>query len=342
MPRIGIVPAVDGPGGMTSFRLKFEAGLRARGFTVTHAADEASQAILVIGGTRQLLPLWRAVRRGVRVVQRLDGINWIQRRRNTGARHYLRAEYGNFILALIRRRIASHILYQSEFARRWWDDWYGLPGKPHAVVHNGVDLKTYSPEGSEARPADRNRLLVVEGDLGGGYDMGLDNAVRLAETLISAHQLPIELTVVGKISPSHQAAVQARTQVPIQWMGAVPRERIPAIDRSAHVLFSSDLNPACPNSVIEAMACGLPVVAFDTGALRELVVEGAGEVVPYGGDPWKLEKPDIAALAAATARILREQAAYRRAARRCAESFLDLDIMTGRYLKFMLEEPLYG
>ncbi len=67
----------------------------------------------------------------------------------------------------------------------------------------------------------------------------------------------------------------------------------PEIDRSAHMLFSADLNAACPNSVIEAMACGLPVAGFDTGALNELIVGDAGRLVPYGGDPWRLEKPDI-------------------------------------------------
>ena len=72
-------------------------------------------------------------------------------------------------------------------------------------------------------------------------------------------------------------------RVPILWAGTVSRERIPEIDRSAHLLFSADLHPACPNSVIEAMACGLPVVAFDTGALNELVLGDSGRTCPL----WK-------------------------------------------------------
>jgi glycosyltransferase involved in cell wall biosynthesis len=269
-------------GGGASFRLKFEAGLLARGIDVTRNPNQPADAILVLAGTRNLLPLWKARRRGVRIVQRLDGINWVHRRRSTGIKHYLRAEYGNFNLSLIRSRIATDILYQSEFSRTWWEDWYGKTRVPYAVVHNGVDLNVYSVGQNGILPNPPYKLLIVEGSLGGGYDMGLDNAIRLAEILQDKHKFPMELIVVGKIADEHRKRVEMKTHVSIQWMGAVPRERIPEIDRSAHLLFSADLNAACPNSVIEALACGLPVAAFDTGALKELVIGDAGRVMPYG------------------------------------------------------------
>lgn len=322
---------------MATFRNKFEAGLKKRSIQVSHDPDDRADAILVIAGTRNLLPLWQARRRGQRIVQRLDGINWVHRRHWTGARHFLRAEYGNFVLSLIRRRIATHILYQSEFSHRWWEDWYGRPASSVSVVLNGVDLGDYTPDGGQERPGDRYRLLVVEGSLGGGYDMGLENAIGLAECLADEHALPIELMVVGRISESHRQRVQSRTHIPILWAGVLPRERIPFVDRSAHLLFSADLNAACPNAVIEAMACGLPVIAFDTGALKELVVGDAGRLVPYGGDPWKLARPDIPALAAAAVEILREQARFRQAARAQAEDALGLDQMVDGYLQALLD-----
>ena len=338
MSRIAIVPAVDGMGGMTSFRLKFEAGLKARGIAVTYNSDEATESVLVIAGTRDLLPLWRAKRRGVRVVQRLDGINWVHRKKNTGPKHFLRAEYGNLILSFIRSRIATHILYQSEFSHRWWEDWYGKPSVPFAVVHNGIDLNIYNPNGMNDLPKDKFRVLIVEGNLGGGYDMGLENAIQLTETLAEQYHLPVELMVVGKISDEHKASVQSRSHISIQWAGAVPREQIPQIDRSAHLLFSADINAACPNSVIEAMACGLPVVGFDTGALNELVIGDSGRIVAYGGDVWKLDHPDIGALAKAVVEILNNQNRFRQTARAQAESALGLDKMTDSYLKILLEE----
>lgn len=337
MQRICIVPAVDGIGGMASFRLKLEAGLLARGVRVTHQPDEATEAVLVIAGTRDLLALWRAKRRGLRVVQRLDGINWVHRKKKTGLKHFVRAEYGNFMLSLIRARFATHILYQSKFSQRWWDDWYDRPKVSSSIVHNGVDLEAYNPKGEQERPKDRYRLLIVEGNLGGGYDMGLDNAVKLAEALHEKYRLPIELMVVGRISDGHKATVQSKSTLPIIWAGLVEREQIPRIDRSAHLFFSADLNPACPNAVIEALACGLPVVAFDTGALNELVIGDSGRLVPYGGDPWKLDCPDIPALAEAAAHILRDQPRFGQAARVQAEKALSLDKMTEGYLKVLLE-----
>lgn len=336
MPRICIVPSVDGIGGGASFRNKFETGLRTRNMQVTHDPDDAPDAILVLAGTKNIAPLLRARRRGVRIVQRLDGINWIHRKRNTGIRHFARAEYGNFVLSFIRSRIATHIIYQSEFSHRWWEDWYGKTHSSFSVVHNGVDLDTYQPDGAGELPVDRYRLLIVEGNLGGGYDMGLDHAVELAEMLAEKYSFPMELMVVGKISDDHAARVQARARIPIIWKGAVPREKIPELDRSAHLLFSADLNAACPNSVIEALACGLPVVSFDTGALNELVIGDAGRLAPYGGDPWKLDKPDISGLADSAAEILRDRPRFRAGARAQAESALGLDQMIAGYLKVLL------
>lgn len=335
MSRICIVPRVDGLAGVASFRLKFEDGLRARGVDVTHNLAEPSDAILVLAGTRHLLPLWIARSRGQRIVQRLDGINWVHKKRNTGIKHFLRAEYGNFILSFIRSRIATDIIYQSEFSRNWWEDWYGETPVPSTVIHNGVDLNVYTP-GDETPSNPPYKLLLVEGSLGGGYEMGLDNAIRLTEILHQKHNLQVELMIVGKVTDEHKTHVASKTNIAINWMGSVPRDRIPEIDRSAHLLFSADLNAACPNSVIEALACGLPVLSFDTGALKELVPGDSGRVVPYGGNPWSIDPPDINSLADAAMDVLQNQPSFRKSAREQAEANLGLDGMVDKYLEVLL------
>ena len=336
MPKICIFPRVEGTGGVASFRLKFEAGLKARGLDATNDPDDAADALLVLAGTRNLLPLRRAKRRGTRIVQRLDGVNWVQRVRWTGIRYHLRAEYGNAALAFIRKYFAERVIYQSQFIRKWWEDWYGVARLPASVILNGVDLQTYSPEGAHERPTERVRILLLEGNLKGGLDSGLFHAVALAEKLSATQR--VEIVVAGGVDESTQRKVGRASKVPINFLGTLPREQIPFLARSSHFLYSAEVNPPCPNSVIEALACGLPVAGFDSGSLRELVSDDAGCIVPYGGNPWKLDAPDIPALAEAVIEILRDQPRFRLAARARAESTLGVDGMVDAYLKVLLED----
>jgi len=334
MERVCIYPKATG-GGVGSFRLKFASGLEQRGIEVSYDLESACDVVLVLAGTRNLPGLWRVKRRGVPIVQRLDGINWLHRRRRISWKHTLRSEYGNFVLSFIRKYLADQIIYQSDFSRRWWDEWYGQVMATAHVVHNGVDLGLYSPKGSGKPPENRVRLLVVEGTMDGGYDIGLENAIQLAKILTGRYNLPMELTIVALISESRRKGWEEKSSIPITWLGEVPRDDIPEIDRSAHLLFSSDIHPACPNAVIEALACGLPVLAFDTGSLKELVPNTAGVVAPYGRDPWKLEKPDVAGLAKGAAKILSDLPHYRLGARAHAEFALGLDKMVDGYLRVL-------
>ena len=332
--RICVVPRVSGVGGMVSFLHKFSEGALRRGVQVSNdLSDGPYSAVLVIGGTRQLPALLRARQRGARVVQRLDGLNWIQRVRPISLKHTLRAEYGNLVLALIRRFIAGRIVYQSGFSQGWWERRFGKLAKPSTVIYNGVDLQAYSPGSPPASQV--YRLLVVEGSLGGGYENGLENAVRLAEGL-AARGLPMQVQIVGEVSPALQAAWTARSSVPLLWSGLVRREQIPAFDRSAHLLFSADVHPACPNSVIEALACGLPVVAFETGSLCELVTPETGFVAPYGSDSWKLEPPDVDGLVSGAQNVLADWPKFSRAARLRAENLFGLEHMLDQYLEALL------
>ena len=334
MYRICIVPRVDGPGGVTSFRLKFEQGLRARGLDVTNESSEPADALLVLAGTRHLIELRKARRRGIRIVQRLDGINWIHRIHWAGLRYSVRAIYGNRNLSFIRSRLADHVIYQSQFIKHWWEDWYRSARVSSSVILNAADLSRYTPHGLHERPSGHYRLLVVEGSLAGGLNYGLFNAAALADEL--SRKFKMELMIVGQVDGRTKNKMKEQSRFRLQFMDTVAREHIPWLMRSAHMLFSAEVNPPCPNAVIEALSCGLPVIGFDTGSLSELVQGDAGRLVPYGANPWKLEPPDIPALAAAAAEVLDDQQRFRTFARERAETVFDVEHMVDEYLKVLL------
>ena len=143
---------------------------------------------------------------------------------------------------------------------------------------------------------------------------------------------PVQLVIVGP-KRNRKSDAAPRPDVDVVWLGEVSPDQVPFQLRSADLLYSADVHPACPNSVIEALACGLPVVAFDTGAVSEIVDGRCGAVVPYGGDSWKLDPPDFASLTAAARGLLAGGRSFREGARRRAESEFGLERMLDEYLE---------
>jgi glycosyltransferase involved in cell wall biosynthesis len=332
-----LLPALRGVDGPTSFQIKLKSQLNALGVQVHHnPLDPELQAILVVSGTRHLGDLLKARRRGVRIVQRLDGINYLHRIRPTGMRHYLRSEYSNLLLSGIRRHIAHYIVYQSAFTRAWWQRSYGSTRAADTIILNGVDLTAYSPVGEEKPPASSICVQVIEGHLKDGNELALYYALDFASELAKLAPLPLELRVIGDVPSGIQAI--ARQRIPslrLSFEGVQPRESIPQFNRSAHLLYSAEFNAPCPNAVIESLACGLPVAGYQTGALPEIIQGDAGRLVPYGSDPWLLGKPDTIGLANAAMSILTEQPRFRQAARAQAESAFDVAQMAQRYLEIL-------
>lgn len=337
---ICLLPRLEGYGGPASFQAKLKKGLALHGIEAHHDPGRRDYAtMLVIGGSHQFLDLYRAKQRGVRIVQRLDGMNWMQRVRRTGVIHYLRAEWYNRMLAFTRRYLAAHIVYQSEFSRDWWNSTASIPKVTSQVTYNGVDLDFYNPAGKELPPNNKTRILVIEARFSGGYESGLENAIGFSLALQKKIKKPLELLIIGEVSQPLRSAAEKHAGDLIRWGGRVAREEIPALNRSAHLLFSADVNAACPNSVIEALACGLPVVGYATGSLPELVDDESGGTAAYGNDYWNLEpaKPDR--LIDRSLQILNQQREYRKGARRRAEDYFGVERMTAQYLKAFNLKP---
>jgi len=332
--KICILPAQLGLGGPATFQAGLIQAFTALGVTVTHDLHEEGIAtILVFGGVPRISTLFEAQRRGIRFVQRLNGMNWIHRQKFTGVRHFIKAEYGNLKLQRIRRR-ADGVIYQSDFSRSWWQHEKGAQASPSIVIHNGVDLALFNPQSSNP-PVDRYRVLMVEAHHGSGYEQGLLSAARLIMELNRGMDKPCELWVAGDVPEALRAHSEAISPA-IHWLGVVNHTEIPAIDRSAHLFFSGDLNASCPNAVLEALACGLPVISYDTGAMKELVPETAGRIVPYDANVWKLEKPDEKGLVEAARTVLQHLPAFHTGARKHAEDCFDIHSVAQRYLDFLL------
>lgn len=336
-PLIGIIPDVRGLGGPASFHQKLVQGLIKRGIRITYELSEKDLvSVLVIAGSRHLRTLSNVRSRGIPIIQRLNGMNWVHRVRYTGIKHYLRSEVNNWILQFIRKNLATRIVYQSQFSQQWWDRVYKPVEKPVCSVYNGVDLEKYKPPDVIPALNGSVRVMVVEGHLKNGLEQGLYNAACALSHWQSYNSHQVTLVAAGEIPPHVRMRVEGQLPGRVEWLGILPREKIPNELKQSHLFFSVEMNPACPNSVIEALACGLPVVAYESGAIKELVPESSGIVLPYGSDIWKMEPVCVGDFPAAGNQLMDNLHSYRRSARETAVNRFGLDAMVDHYLEVLL------
>ena len=336
---ICILPKLKGHGGPSSFQAKLKKGLEKFGIAVNHNPRHPdTAAVLVVGGTRQFDDLFFAKRNGIRIVQRLDGMNWLHKKKNTGLLHYIRSERMNLQLSFIRQKVADAVVYQSNFTLDWWNSKYGSLRTPNTVIYNGVNLSEFFPSKSEDLNAENIRLLVVEGSFKGGHERDLLNAVDLANALSNQTHRQVELLIAGVVPSSMRNMVVTKPKVFIDWLGIIPHKEIPALDRSAHIFFPAEINAACPNSLVEALGCGLPVVSYATGSLPELIGKDGGIVVPYGSKHWDLEAPLVKPLAIAAENIINNLSEFKRSARSRAEKYFSADTMVEKYRQVLLDD----
>jgi len=265
--------------------------------------------LLYLGSTwlpRDLRALLRlAERRGVPIVVNQDGVaypGW------AGAA----TEELNRPLRLALHT-ADHVLYQSEFSRRSSDEFLGQPQGSWEVLYNAVDVELFTP--APARP-DGPPVLLLGGDQTQAY--------RLEVALRTVARLPdSRLLVTGRLVSSPEPLLdELGLRDRVEFVGRYDQRRAPALIRSAHVMLHTKVNDPCPSAVIEAMACGLPVVYPRSGGTVELVGDEAGIGVPHPGGWDRDEPPSPDALAEAVLSVLANLDLFATAARgRAVERF---------------------
>jgi glycosyltransferase involved in cell wall biosynthesis len=193
----------------------------------------------------------------------------------------------------------------------------GLPVRDNRVIYNGVDLKVFHPPHAPRPPGPLRLLFVGRSHEEKGLHVALDavefllnkgRQIRLDIYVIPAYPFEYGLSLRRRVAERLARAVQFHEPLQSEALADVYR---------AHdaLLFPSSRLEGLPMVLIEAMACGLPVLSTRTGGSGDLVRDGETALAIAPNDPEGLaraiERIDddrelLARLASASARLAHE------------------------------------
>ncbi|MBS0157770.1 MAG: glycosyltransferase family 4 protein [Nitrospira sp.] len=223
----------------------------------------------------------------------------------------------NVTLVAPSRWIAG-IAAQSPLVKHW----------PVEVIPNGLNLTVFRPVRKAAArevlglPQDEAVILFSSVETK-AYRKGGTFVTEAVHALKGKTRTPFRLLVVGNRASEWERALD----VPVTTINAVKDDHLLATLYSAADVF---LHPALadnlPNGVLESLACGTPVVAFDVG--------GVGEAVRPMETGYLARDKDAQDLAAGLQRLLDDDDLRRRLGIRCravAEAEYDMELQTQRF-----------
>jgi glycosyltransferase involved in cell wall biosynthesis len=181
--------------------------------------------------------------------------------RHPGTFNQWTRRYSRFAVPRVARA-ARRVIAVSEFTRREVVELLGVPEERIRVIPNGVG-EPFCPDG----PAAEGDYVLAVGTL--------EPRKNLAAAQEAAQGLGVELRVVG-----------ARGWGDVQvdgWLGRVSDDELAALYRGARCLVYPSLYEGFGIPVLEAMACGTPVVTAAGGATEE--VAGGAAVLVDTRDP---------------------------------------------------------
>ncbi len=222
------------------------------------------------------------------------GYRFFPRQHTAASRLYLDAST-RFSCHAARRVVAD-----SRATSRDLQQQYGVPASKIAVVYPGLD-GTLARAGDAAQKAVRERYQLPRPFvLYVGTIQPRKNLARLAEAFA---RLPdacagIDLVLAGRpgwLTDEIQACVRALgLEDRVRFPGYVPQEDLAALLSAAECFVMPSLYEGFGLPVLEAMACGTPVICSSAGSLPEVVGDAALQFAPF----------DLDGLAAALARLL--------------------------------------
>jgi glycosyltransferase involved in cell wall biosynthesis len=145
--------------------------------------------------------------------------------------------------------------------------YYGV--KNPLVLGNGVDLELFKPD---ERIHKENCILFV-GRI--SYVKGVNDLVECARILSKKYDITFTLAGRGELEQKIKKLIEGENlDKTIRLVGQVGRERLLSMYQKARIFLIPSYYEGLPTVLLEAMACGLPVVATNVSGCKDVISHG--------------------------------------------------------------------
>lgn len=194
------------------------------------------------------------IKKGCKNVVRIDGVYYDQER----------LKKNNSIRSTIKE--ADAVIFQSEWSRTLATHILSISPKKSTVINNGVDMNLVRNSQPIEKP-DWDFIFAVSAHW--RVNKRFEAILNAFRNLCSKYP-KIGMFVLGEI--------QVDKNERIKTFGRVDLKTVFSVLRSSNALVHICHLDACPNSVVEALCCGVPVVCNNIGGTPE-IVKSDGEIV---------------------------------------------------------------
>lgn len=238
---------------------------------------------------------------------------------------------------------ASFIIFQSTFCKTGAQKFLGPTLSPHTTLHNPINLQQFKPPTDNRRPEERRRLLVA-----GSHHFFYRVKIALdVLAILTAKGDNYKLQIAGRCcwkeseEECHKEtlayAYAKNIAERIEITGAYTQQEAAPMFQGSDVLIHPTYNDSCPRLVIEAMACGTPVVYSATGGTPELVAEKAGIGIKGPLDWEKICPPAPEKMAQAVGEIVEKYSYFSQGAREHAVQHFQVDDWLQKHKEIFLD-----
>jgi glycosyltransferase involved in cell wall biosynthesis len=157
------------------------------------------------------------------------------------------------------------IVYQSKLSKEMQEKFVRKSNKPSEIINNGVPLDLFYPT---KKKIDKGLNFVITAKF--------RPHKRLFDAILLINEIQkiipkSRLKIIGEIDPITLAAIKNIDLTYCDFIGELMPEKLTEVYSICHIGLSPAIFDPCPNSVVEMMACGIPVITCKESGASELI-----------------------------------------------------------------------